>query len=199
MIKVSVVIPTYGRADSLRDCVQALAASDFPRDEFEVIIVDDGSPKLVGPELAALRDRLDPVIIRQENAGAAAARNLGARHARGRYLAFTDDDCLPGPGWLRALVLRLESAPDIVVGGEITNAASDNTYSRVTHLLAHKVYARYDSDPSSIRFFGSANLAIAKDQFEKWGGFDAGLRPAYEDREFCERLFRHGIRFVRAL
>ncbi len=198
MIKVSVIIPTCGRPAALRKCLTSLSESDFPRDEFEVIVVDDGSPEPVCLSLDQVPTGFNFVVLRQENAGAGAARNRGVQRARGRFLVFTDDDCLPQPGWLRTIAVRLESAPASVVGGLTINQVSDNVYARVSHLLAHKVYANYEVEPSTIYFFGSANFALARETFDQAGGFDKRLRPAYEDREFCDRLVEKGVPFVYA-
>ena len=198
MIEISVIIPTFGRPDALRRCLRALALSDFPNDQFEVVVVDDGSPRPLGSELAQFKNELNLVVIRQENAGAAAARNSGARQARGRYLAFTDDDCLPAPGWIRNLQAHLEAAPEAALGGLTNNAAPDNVYSSVRHLLAHHVYDTYVTDPSSVRFFGSNNFALAREPYEREGGFNEQFRPAYEDRDLCDRLIRRGVRFIYA-
>ena len=90
-IEVSIVIPTYGRPDQLAACLDSLEALDYPRDRFEVIVVDDGSPQPLPPYGGALR----VTLVRQAHAGPAAARNTGAAASRGRWLAFTDDDCRP--------------------------------------------------------------------------------------------------------
>ncbi len=198
MIEVSVIIPTHTRTVSLKNCLEALAASDFPPDDFEVIVVDDGSPDPVAPQLQELSRILKLVLLRQENEGAGAARNLGARHARGPFLAFTDDDCLPEAGWLRAIHVRLAAGSRCALGGETKNAAPDNVYARVSHLLSHKAYGRYEADPSAILFLTSNNFAMAQQWFEQEGGFHEGLRPAYEDRELSDRLVRSGYRLVYA-
>lgn len=191
MVKISVIIATYDRQDQIRKCLAALEASDFPRDEFEVIVVDDGSREANQLQLPEFSGAVQLVVIRQANAGAAAARNAGARSARGDFLAFLDDDCLPAENWVRAMYDRLARQPDCVAGGRTVNAAHNNVYARVSHLLTYKQFERYESDPASVRFLTSNNLAISKQKFlHDNHGFNEGLRPAYEDREFCDRLLQ---------
>ena len=91
----SIVVPTYQRPVQLAACLQALSRLDYARERFEVIVVDDGSPTPPKAVVESLRDRLQLTLHLQRHAGPAAARNAGAMRARGKYLAFTDDDCLP--------------------------------------------------------------------------------------------------------
>src|SRR5690606_14249744 len=105
----SIVIPTFNRARQLAECLQAIASLEYPRESFEVIIVDDGGTVPAAPEIARMKPGFEITVLRQDRQGPAAARNSGARISRGRYLAFTDDDCLPEPGWLAALAASLQS------------------------------------------------------------------------------------------
>lgn len=198
MIELSVIIPTFGRATALHRCLMKLSESDFPKEEFEVIVVDDGSPEPIELSVDQFQTGFNFFVLRQENAGAGAARNLGVRHSSGRYLAFIDDDCLAGAGWLKAIQARLSVNPCLVVGGLTTNAPSGNVYARVSHRLAHKDYVKYETDPSSVYFFGSNNFALSRETFDRAGGFDERLRPAYEDRELCDRLVEEGFHLAYA-
>src|SRR5438105_662716 len=92
---ISIVIPTHSRPVELVTCCQALCQQDYPRDRWEVIIVDDGSPQPLDDLLAPFREPLKLTLIRQAQCGPAMARNQGASYASGQYIAFTDDDCLP--------------------------------------------------------------------------------------------------------
>src|SRR5262245_35313420 len=94
---ISVIIPTYERVGQLSVCLGALVAQDYPRDHFEVLVVDDGSATSPEAGVDAFRDRLNVQFLTQRHAGPATARNFGAAHAKGDFLAFTDDDCVPAP------------------------------------------------------------------------------------------------------
>ncbi len=107
--RVSVVVPTYNHAATIPLCIDALLAQDFPRDQYEVIFVDDGSADGTAGVVAGYAAR-DPRIryVHQVNRGPAAARNRGAQEARGSILVFTDDDCVAEPTWLSEMVKPLE-------------------------------------------------------------------------------------------
>src|SRR5213593_4845830 len=99
----AVVIPTYDRPAELRRCLDSLAAQNYPRDRFEVIVVDDGSPTPAEEVVSCYDPSLNLTLRRQARAGPAAARNVGATAARSRFLAFLDDDCRASPDWLQQL------------------------------------------------------------------------------------------------
>jgi GT2 family glycosyltransferase len=189
----SVVVPTYERPAQLSACVRALSRLDYPRDRFEVLIVDDASARPPHDVVESLGGSLDVKLVgRAENAGPAAARNLGAGRARGEFLAFTDDDCEPERGWLRAFAARFEDAPARVVGGRTVNALEDNPCSETSQLIIDVVYAHFNRDSADARFFASNNFAVHAESFREAGGFDETFRTS-EDREFCARWRSRGL------
>jgi GT2 family glycosyltransferase len=170
----------------------ALAAQDYPRDRFEVIVVDDASPKPLHSLVDAMQDRIRARLIRQErNAGPSAARNAGAARAQGRLIAFTDDDCAADPGWLRAFANALVSHPDNLHGGRVVNALHDNFFAATSQLIHDTGHAHFNVDPTDATFFASNNMACAKSALFAAGGFDESFR-ASEDRELCDRWRRRG-------
>ncbi|MCZ2837701.1 glycosyltransferase family 2 protein [Modestobacter sp. VKM Ac-2985] len=195
---VSVVIPAYRRPDRLRSCLTALAGQDHPRDSFEVVVVDDGSPEPLAALLPEFTDRLRLTVHRQANAGPAVARNVGAEQAAGQLLAFTDDDCEPEPGWVGALAATHRATPEAMIGGSIVNALPDQRCAEASQLLVGFLYEWF-SDGAASRFFASNNLAVPRADFLALGGFDTTFpRPGGEDRELCERWRRTGRDMVEA-
>jgi GT2 family glycosyltransferase len=196
----SIIIPTYSRPEPLAACLQALSGLHYPRERFEVIVVDDGSPTPSKPVVESFRDRLQLTLLLQRHAGPAAARNAGAMRARGKYLAFTDDDCLPAADWLKALTTRFERAPDQLIGGRIVNALPHNPYSAAAQLVVDYMYAYHNSHPNQANFFASNNLAVPAERFRVIGGFDTSFSfAAGEDREFCDRWLHYGYEMTYAL
>lgn len=115
-VKVSVVVPTYNRPDLLHRCLTALLDQTVEANTYEIIIVDDGAndevKRLVEAMGRATEANLRYIAVTQSQ-GPAAARNVGWRAAGGEIIAFTDDDCIPEPGWLQA---GLAAFKDGIVG-----------------------------------------------------------------------------------
>jgi GT2 family glycosyltransferase len=191
---VSVVVPTHGRPKSLARCLTALSEQTLPRHLFEVIVCDDDSPTPVEPVVAQFRDRLALTLVRQPRSGPAAARNEGARHATGRLLAFTDDDCVPAPDWLELLLERMRRQPGHLIGGSIVNLLPRDPYATATQLLMSCVYDYYARNPVDHRFFSTTNLSVPADRFWLLDGFSEKFpRAAGEDYDFCARWQEAGF------
>jgi GT2 family glycosyltransferase len=187
----SIVIPTYKRPEQLAVCLQACARLEYPHDRFEIIIVDDGSPVPVEVPKHDGSSLVNITCLRQLNSGPASARNFGAEHARGEILAFTDDDCVPTPQWLRELAQSFNDVPIGLVGGRTINGLLENPYSTASQIIVDEAYAYFHSQNSDLRFFASNNMAVAAELFHKSGGFDSSFRIS-EDRDFCHRWIRQG-------
>lgn len=195
----SVIIPTYNRPERLAACLQALAQSDYPRDRFEVIVVDDGGPQSLDSVVANFKKQFDLKLLHQKNAGPAAARNTGARHAKGDFLVFIDDDCSPAPDYLRRLAARFAMTPDYAIGGRTINVLPANLYSTASQLLMDYLYHYYNAEPEHARFLASNNLALPAYRFYDLDGFDMSFPlAAGEDRELCDRWLNHGLRLIYA-
>jgi GT2 family glycosyltransferase len=195
----SIVIPTYARPERLATCLKAIAHLDYPRDRFEVIVVDDGSEMPLNTVVAPFQNQLHLTFLRQSNAGPAKARNTGAARARGKYLVFTDDDCAPLPDWLKNLEAHFATAPDCMIGGRSLNALPDNLYSTASQLLIDYLYTYYNPGSNQSSFFASNNIALPAKQFHALGGFDTTFPlAAGEDREFCDRWLHHGYPMIYA-
>ena len=188
---ISVVVPTFGRHRELRACLDALGRLDYPRDRYEVVVVDDGSDPPVERSTGASSSGLRVRWLRQENAGPAAARNAGARVATGEILAFTDDDCMPAADWLSEIAAALAREPRGLCGGTTTNALARNACSEASQAIVDVALEYLHAGVSDLRFFPSNNLALRADGFAAIEGFDASFRTA-EDRDLCDRWLRAG-------
>lgn len=189
----SLIIPTYSRPKQIADCLQSLTALNYPRDDFEVIVVDDGSPMDLQPVVYHFIDKLNLRLIKQSNSGPAKARNTGAEVAKGRFLVFTDDDCQPHSNWLNAFASGFKTTPDSLLGGHTINKLSNNLYSEASQLLIDYLYQYYNLKTKTPLFFASNNIALPREMFQKIGGFNTNFPlAAGEDREFCDRWLHEG-------
>ncbi len=188
---VSVIVPAYNAAATLPACLAALAAQDYPRDRYEVIVVDDGSQD----DTAALAAAAGVRVIRQANAGPAAARNAGAAAAQGELLLFTDADCAPVPGWITALVGAFAD-PQVAGAKGAYLTRQQDLVPRFTQLEYEDRYDRM-AGAETIDFVDTYSAAYRRDVFQANRGFDTIFPTAsVEDQELSFRLAEKGYRLV---
>ena len=113
---LSIIIPTYHRNDLLAHCLDRLAPGQqtLSADRYEVIVSDDGRQTTAEDMIQSHYPGVK--WVEGPHRGAGANRNNGAQQARGEWLVFTDDDCLPSPGWLEAYVSAITSGHGIYEG-----------------------------------------------------------------------------------
>ncbi|MFC1578256.1 glycosyltransferase [Thermodesulfobacteriota bacterium] len=138
---ISIIIPTYKRPERLAVCLKSLSRLDYPRERFEVIVVDDGSRKPPETVIAEFQGDFDVMLFTQIHAGPATARNTGAAQAKGEVLAFTDDDCEPAADWLQTLAQRFAATPNCAIGGRALNGLPDNPFFN-RQSIAHRLPLR---------------------------------------------------------
>lgn len=191
-LRLSVIVPVYNDQDALGRCLGALTASCPPG--VEIIVVDDASTD----ESAAVAARPAVRLVRvPANAGPAAARNCGAREARGDILLFVDSDVIVAPGTLDQVVTLLDDRPDVaaVFGSYDATPGDAGIVSRYKNLLHHFVHQSGEAQAST---FWAGCGAIRRSVFEELGGFDQERfrRPSIEDIELGYRLRRAGHRIL---
>ena len=187
-VEVAVVVPTCDRPDRLERLLAALAKQDLATDRYEVIVVDDASVRDNSPVLdaASASGRLRLRRLRTDRRrGPAAARNLGWRASNAPVIAFTDDDCLPSPGWLAAGLAAHGGGARVVVGR--TTAPPEQAE------LARRPFARA-LEVGSARFFETCNAFYRRGDLEAVGGFDERFRrPSGEDTHLGLRVAELGV------
>jgi glycosyltransferase involved in cell wall biosynthesis len=181
----SVVIPTYNRAGMLAEALDSVWAQR--RDDYEVVVVDDGSTDDTAALLNANTARLS--WYRQDHRGPAAARNLGAHHARGEYLAFLDSDDLWFPWTLDAYAEAIASysKPALVLGAAVNfrdRAELETVQQAPLHALH---FADYFSSEDEWRCWGAGFAVVRRDAFDAAGGFAEQLVNG-EDADLVMRL-----------
>jgi GT2 family glycosyltransferase len=179
-IRVSVIVATHNRKDLLLRLLDSLFSQTLPAEEYEVIVVcdhpTDGSNQSVR-NLCQGCSRLR-LIERWQRRGPAAARNAGAKIAQGKYLAFTDDDCVPSPQWLEKVVETFERHAAIGVEGRTITVPAETTP------LTHQV-----ENEGQMDLVPTCNAACLREAFEKIGGFSEEFSfPFNEDADFTWRL-----------
>jgi GT2 family glycosyltransferase len=199
-MKFSIVIPTYNRLVQLKLVLRKLNEQEFPFDEFEVLVISDGSTDGTDQYLRDTRWRYEMLPIFQKNLGVASARNAGIQAARGEMILFIDDDTVPDNNLLHEHNQTHQLlGPDTVVLGPML-APQDHPMepwvsweqSRLLEQYEDMVNDRWQPTP---RQFYTANASLARKHLLEAGGFDPQFRRA-EDVELAYRLEKRGLRFV---
>ena len=180
---VSVVVPYYNRADTINDTLDSLASQTLP--EFEIIIVDDGSPENESVEkLKEIEERYPQIdILYQKNQGVAAARNNGIKQAKGKYIVCLDSDDILEPTFLEKAAIVLETRPDIQIVSSFMTV-----FGVKTEEFRH-------SDFDALKLYKDNMIITAamftKEAWSKTGGYKSGI--GYEDWEFWINLVENGF------
>ena len=188
MPDVSVIIPAYNAAATLRDCPAAAQQQRLPPGRsFELLVVDDGSTD----ETPALcRTMGVPVRRRPSRGGAGAARNSGAAATAGEWIAFTDSDCVPARRWLAALWEAAQRAGPETLGaaGATIGHRSQTPAARFVDLAGGLDARRHLTHPV-FPFAPTGNVLLRRSAFEAVGGFDERF-DSYEGADLYHRLAR---------
>jgi len=191
MAKVSVVIPTYNRLPLIMDAIESVLKQTYH--DFELWVVDDGSTDGTGEALKEWGTRIK--YIAQDNGGVSAARNVGARLSRGKYLAFLDSDDLWEPMKLEIQVRCMEENPQVPLC--YTDEVWVRKEVRVNQKKKHAKYSGWIFEKCLPLCIISPSSALMKRSlFDEMGGFDESL-PVCEDYDFWLRVTsRYPVLFI---
>lgn len=193
--QISIVIPTHNRLEKLVDTVAGLQRQTLPSTEYEILVMDDGStPPVVLPvALASAHCR----VIRLEGLERSAARNVGARQARGRILLFLDDDIEVKEDFLALHLQAHRQWPGALVVGAIylPKEAVKTPFGKFRQALELQNIP-VASGPTTMRnFCTAANMSLERARYFELGGFNEALRSA-EDQELALRHTARGGQIV---
>jgi len=189
-MKISVVIPAYNAESTINQAVAQSLSQARESLEVEVIVVDDGS----SDDTAKVTESTGAMVIKQENAGPAAARNRGWQSATGQVVCFTDADCVPSAGWIENL---LDGFTDRQVGAVAGSYEIANNGSWLAQWVHQEIIERHRRMPPFVQAFGSYNVAIPRYVLEATGGFDPAYRQASgEDNDLSYRIIKKGRRIA---
>ncbi len=193
-IEVSVIVPAFRSPDRLKGCLEALAKQQTARN-FEVVVVDDGSPETLEPVTAGFERSLSIRFLRLENnGGPASARNAGIRAAHGGVILFTDSDCRPQKGWLEAMASPFDDPEVGGVKGRYRTEQKD-TWARLAQLEFEERYELLES-AGDIDFIDTYSGGFRREDLLSVGGFDTSFpRADNEDVDLSFRVKGLGRRF----
>lgn len=193
---VSVVVPTYNRGELLRDTIDSLLIQSYPKNCFEIIVVDNSSTDGTGEIVRSLQERSPDILryYRKENEGPGSSRNFGIAKARGTIVAFTDSDCTADRNWLKNGVARMTDGVGIVQGKTLPDPNQPKSTLRQTMKVM-----------SEDSYYQTCNIFYLKERLDSVGGFSpefCGLnffgKPRWggEDTDLAWRVKKQGWRSV---
>lgn len=189
---ISVIVPAYNAEKTIKGCLDALLNQDY-NGNYEVIIVDDGSTDST-PEIVSKYQAVR--LIRQLNAGPAAARNRGASEAKGDIILFTDSDCVPEKDWLRMMMEPFENDNSVIGVKGIYKTRQKEIAARFVQLEYEDKYDKMKKD-ETIDFIDTYSAAFKKDIFLSMGGYDTSFPVACaEDVDLSYRMSAGGYKMV---
>lgn len=197
--RTSIIIPVFNQSALTAQCLNALAAQQ----DCEVIVVDDASEDDTTRVLEEFKDRVH-VVRHQVNLGFATACNDGAGKATAAdYLVFLNNDTVPQPGWLEALIRYADHHPAAaVVGARLLYPDDTIQHAGVVicqDLYPRHVYTGFPADHPAVnksrqfQIVTAACMLVRRKVFEQSGGFDTAFRNGFEDVDFCLRIRERGL------
>lgn len=199
--RVSVVVPTRLRSQLLGECLRTIADQQYPKERFEVLVVDDGPSDETHRVTEILADRgMDVRYLTSEGRGINAARNTGLRHASGELVWLVDDDELVPPGTLGLLVDALNSAPEIDgVGGGYRTRIDGKCPSYICKRCRMSLKSGGPVDGAKMQVAKDllgGNALLRVQAIKKVGPFDESLSGTGDDMEWFARARTMNSRFL---
>ena len=201
MPRCSIIIPVHNKASLTRQCLDTLFAAALAGARAEIIVVDDASIDGTAQLLTRYGERIR-VVRHATNAGFATACNDGAAVAGCEYLVFLNNDTVPQPGWLDALVCYAGRHPRAAVVGSKLLFPDDTIQHAGMAICQDRfprhIYTGFPADHPAVnksrRFQAvtAACMLVRRTVFEQVGGFDSAFLNGYEDVDLCLRLGEHG-------
>lgn len=186
MVEVSVILPTYNRCWILKKSLEALFNQSYPKDKYEIILIDDGSTDDTRTMIESLSPSCKLKYLRNEKRmGVPRTRNRGIRKAQGKYIIFTDSDVVVVPDFVKQHMNYHKKSPDVIVNGELIRVSSFKQ-------IGKKRKGIFDF---SLSPFDTANVSVARKHLLKVGGFDEDLLAyGWGDPELGYRLRKVGLK-----
>ena len=193
---ITVIIPVYNDSERLKLCLQSLENQSYPKDLYEVIVVDNASQEDIKSVLSQFSQAK---YTYESQAGSYVARNQGISIAKGEILAFTDSDCIPASDWIEKGVESLLNTPNCgLVAGRIDLFFKNPDKPTAVELFENIELNFFQHEKLKKHQFGmTANIFTFKDVIDNVGNFDSTLKSG-GDRQWGQRVFAAGYEQVYA-
>ncbi len=197
----SIIVPSYNRREEVEDLISSFKTLDFPKNKFELVIVDDGSTDGTLEYLRSIQAdlALNLVIIEQENKGPGAARNNGMQNSNGDFLIIIDSDCTVPPEWLNRIDFYLNQEQADAFGGpdscrtDFPALLKAINYSMTSFLTTGGLRGRKGKNLAKF-YPRSFNMGLSRKLFQQIGGFNQMYYG--EDIEFSNRIIKSNAKVL---
>lgn len=203
---VSFVVPTYNRGKLVRKTLESICNQEYPKDIYEVIVVDDGSTDNTSKVIEEISREQDVKIrfFRQKNKGPSSARNLGIKKSKGDYICFVDSDIVLDRGVLKELIYQFKKAnagaagPKTYYAGDLRKIWCAGAYMDFKKGLGvHRGRGEVDRGQydvlKEVDYMPSSTLLVSRAAIDETGMFDERINYG-EDADWCLRAERSGHR-----
>ncbi|MEG0453931.1 MAG: glycosyltransferase [Bacteroides sp.] len=191
-MRYSVIIPVYNRPDEVNELLQSLVEQHY--NDFEVIIVEDGSSVPCKTIADAYSDRLTIHYFEKPNSGPGQTRNYGAERSHGEYLLILDSDCIIPPGYFEAIEQELQNKPADAFGGPDRAHSSFSDMQKAINYSMTSFFTtggiRGGKKKMDKFYPRSFNMGVRRTVYQALGGF-SDMRFG-EDIDFSIRIFKGG-------
>lgn len=178
----SIIIPAKNEEINIQNCLQSIAAVDYPADKFEILLVDNGS----SDRTVEVAESFGVTAYVKPELTISGLRNFAAKQAQGKILAFLDADCTVFPNWLHTASTWIDQT-DVCCFGNPPGIPKDATWVQKSwYLIRGK-----DNTIADVEWLESMNMFVRKDIFDVVNGFDESLHTC-EDYDLSLRLREHG-------
>ena len=187
----SVIIPAYNARNTIEKCMLALTNQSVPKENYEVIVIDDGSTD----NTAEMAKKFQVKYFHQPNHGPATARNKGVREAKGEIILFTDADCVPRDNWIEEMAKPFEN-PEVMAVKGAYKTEQKTLIARFAQVEFEERF-RMLKKTESIDMIDTYSAGYRKSVFLSLGGFDTSFPAANnEDTELSYKMSRAGHKMV---
>ena len=201
-MRISVIVPTHNRCNILLKCLDSLLDQSIPRFDYEILVINDGSNDKTRENLIKFLSLNNDNIFyfEQENKGPASARNVGIKHAHGRFLIFIGDDIIASRDLLKEHLKVLELNKNTAVLGFTVWDKSIEVTQFMSFLINKGIQFDYKrlkhGQHCSYKLFYTSNISLEKHWFNE-DLFDENFPyPSWEDMELGYRLYQKGLKII---
>lgn len=165
---VSIVVPFYNEEKHIEECIQALLSLDYPKDRYEVLMVNNNS---TDRSVEIVSSYPGVRLLHENQQGDFAARNLGVSNASGEIIAFTDSDTAPYPAWLNQAMLAMGNPDTALVVGNLQFSSNSVAMNLLRDYEAEKNRFIFSGNDPGIYYGYTCNMIVRRSVFERLGLF----------------------------